>query len=227
LEADRQLIAALRDDGFQGSDYDQFEYELAAYAFKILMAWMRNGKIFHKCRERGRPVPVEMIEKGDGGRWDAEDQIEIANLTIAYALRYFRDQVLVPGTWSAGKGATIKTYFIGMCLLQFGNQFRSVMRQQLAWDRRRSAETIEDAVGRLPVGALGGAGPEETVLRQELLISKLLAMPEQLRIAAVLILDGHSHAAAAAAIGISEAALSERFRRLRRRHNRTPEGGTS
>jgi hypothetical protein len=40
----------------------------------------------------------------------------LANLTVAFALQKFREQVLSPNRWDRTKGATLKTYFIVQCL---------------------------------------------------------------------------------------------------------------
>jgi len=47
----------------------------------------------------------------------------ICRMATARGLRYFIGEVLKPGKWDYRRGATLKTYFIGACLLQFANVF--------------------------------------------------------------------------------------------------------
>jgi hypothetical protein len=49
---------------------------------------------------------------------------ELSGETVAKALHYFRENVLMRQRWNASKGASIKTYFIGQSLFQFANVYR-------------------------------------------------------------------------------------------------------
>ena len=225
LEADQRLMGELRLGGFQGPAYELFEAELAAYAFPVLMSWMHSGKIFQECVLKGRPVPVETARLDGWQRWDRDDQVEIANLTIAYALKYLREKVLIPGKWDPAYGATIKTYFIGTCTLQFPNQFVSVMTGQLRWDRTHSPQAQADAVAQLRMPSSAEHDPERAAVIRRTIIEVMGTMDHELRTAALLISRGHTYAEAAEELGISAAALSERFRRFRRRNHRPGSGG--
>lgn len=47
------------------------------------------------------------------------------------ALIYFRDKVLMTHRWQASGGASLGTFFIGQCLYQFANIYRSALRAEL------------------------------------------------------------------------------------------------
>lgn len=47
------------------------------------------------------------------------------------ALPYFRDKVLRTNRWQSSGGASLGTFFIGQCLYQFANIYRSALRAEI------------------------------------------------------------------------------------------------
>ena len=60
-----------------------------------------------------------------------EEAESLADETIVLALTAFRDKVLVPGKWDPAKGASLRTFFVGQCLLQFSNVYKRWRREEL------------------------------------------------------------------------------------------------
>ncbi|HEX5996635.1 MAG TPA: hypothetical protein VFY84_15955 [Jiangellales bacterium] len=110
---DADLIMWLALNGFAGEDYRRFAHELARYGYAVMLAWIRKGVIFGKCRERGLgglpEPPVGAITRPDVAE-------ELAGETVAKSLHYFRENVLLRRQWDPTRGASIKSYFIGQCL---------------------------------------------------------------------------------------------------------------
>jgi len=125
--ADHALVKELAAAGFEGPVFDVAVTEFASYAIAVLMAWMRTGEIFGKCKAKGRPV------SGSTSDWSRDDRLEIAVETTARALKYFLGEVLVPGKWDHSRGATLKTFFVGACLLQFPNEYDRWAGEQRRW----------------------------------------------------------------------------------------------
>lgn len=48
-------------------------------------------------------------------------------MTVVNALGAFLDIALKKGNWSPTKGASLKTYFIGQCKIQFANVYKGVV----------------------------------------------------------------------------------------------------
>ncbi|SPM30637.1 hypothetical protein MTAB308_4146, partial [Mycobacterium terramassiliense] len=115
LAADTALYAGLRRQGFAGQDYDYVETVLARYGHAIIAGWLTRGVIEARCREKKlRHIPnLEEVDLGVG------DVDEIADETVAEALFYFRDRVLLPGRWDPVRGASLRTFFVGQCLIRF------------------------------------------------------------------------------------------------------------
>ncbi|MDN4609599.1 RNA polymerase sigma factor [Arthrobacter burdickii] len=127
LAGDRELAAALRLDGFVGHNYDAFANEIARYGWAVIRGWIYRGQIASEVKRKGfgaleaEPRPGVLIE-------DAE---ALADETVVQALTAFREKVLLPGKWDPAKGASLRTFFVGQCLLQFSNVYKTWRRQEL------------------------------------------------------------------------------------------------
>jgi DNA-directed RNA polymerase specialized sigma24 family protein len=137
LAADNDLVTGLAWRQFSGRDYEIFQTELARYGIAVLSGWMRRRLIFQRVRERGYgglPDPPE-------GALDDPDTVEeLAQETVAKALRHFHDDVLVPGKWDYRRGATLRTYFIGQCLIRFANVYRRWWAEEVRHGRVMSTD---------------------------------------------------------------------------------------
>lgn len=128
---DVNLITWLALNGFEGPSYEEFASELAKYGFAVIKAWIMKGMIFARCREKGlgglpEPPLGALTERGVAD--------ELASETVAKALRHFRDDVLMTGRWDPTRGASIKTFFIGQCLIRFPNIYRSWLTNEVRGD---------------------------------------------------------------------------------------------
>jgi hypothetical protein len=212
LLADRALIAELAAAGFAGPVFEVAEAEFAAYGIAVMMAWMRTRRIFRKCRDVGRPVSDHSLE------WSRDDRLEIAIEATARGLRYFVDRVLRPGRWDPGRGATLRTFFIGACLLQFSNVFELWATEQRHWAQVNDEEPIpDDAVGGSDAQWADPTGEE--AMRKCMAKEQLNSIADpKTRDAAWLVLGlGTSPAVAGKAVGLSAGAVEGRLYRLLRR----------
>jgi DNA-directed RNA polymerase specialized sigma24 family protein len=127
LAADQQLYEALKREGFQGPAWDRFVDMLARYGVQIIRAWVLTMRIFHESARKG----VKGARgSGRGGRpFTVDDADQLADDTVAAAIRAFRDKVLFPGRWSPSGGASLRSFFIGQCLFAFPNAYRRWQRE--------------------------------------------------------------------------------------------------
>jgi DNA-directed RNA polymerase specialized sigma24 family protein len=116
LNADLEVINDLRIDGFVGARWEAFAHILLGYSFQVLTTWIRRGVVFEKCSQKG-------IRHFSGTpklrRFPYDEAEDLAQEVLREAIDHFRDDVLLPGKWDPRKGASLKTYFIGQCLLRF------------------------------------------------------------------------------------------------------------
>lgn len=138
LEADYQWVNDLALAGFMGTQWNFFAEELAKYGMAVIGGWMRNKLIFRRCQDRGfgglphldRPFSDEEIE-------------ELTMETVSKALHHFRVDVLMKKKWDYRKGATLRTYFVGQCLIRFANIYRAWYGNEA---RRRQHSTSGDEI---------------------------------------------------------------------------------
>ncbi|HEX8509341.1 MAG TPA: hypothetical protein VF635_07575 [Propionibacteriaceae bacterium] len=119
LAADQELINDLALAGFEGDDWDYFSTELARYGMAVIGGWMRRRLIFGRCRDRGFGGLPEMDRP-----FDPDEITELTSETVSEALSHFRSDVLMKHKWDYRKGASLRTYFIGQCLIRFANVYR-------------------------------------------------------------------------------------------------------
>ncbi len=127
LEADQELTIQLSIEGFEGNAWRLLSVALAEYGYAVIGAWISTGLILRKCHDRGISLPV--FEQSP----TADDILYLTQDVVADALLAFRDRVLATATWNPQKGASLATYFIGMCLIKFPNTRRAWNRQQKRW----------------------------------------------------------------------------------------------
>lgn len=212
LETDRSITAELRAAGFAGIHYDYFATEMAKYGIAVMTAWIRTHQIFGKIRQRGRgglPAPL-----GDELR-DQETATELAMETVATALQNFRAYVLIPGKWDPAKGASIRTYFIGQCLIQFSNVYRRWYREtfpRVPWEN-----LVNDA-------HLTSRGYEhvESKVADQIEVDSVLSKVKKDRTKEVLVLRGagHTHEDIAQRLGITLKSVEMTIRNERIRQQR-------
>lgn len=120
LAADRAVYLDLRSDGFCGPRWDYFANEIARYGLAVIRGWLAKRLIVAKCAEKNMKPPTLPTFATD----DPDTVDELADEIVARAIARFRDEVLAKGVWDpehAGGAASLKTFFIGQCLLQYSN----------------------------------------------------------------------------------------------------------
>jgi DNA-directed RNA polymerase specialized sigma24 family protein len=123
-QGDLALLAALAAVDFTGPVWARFADGLARYGHAVVMAWLRTGEMFVQCRRKScwlSPPPS----------WCGEDDwVSMASDTVVKAILVFQDQGLRQGGWRPDGGASMKTYFLGTCVLTFPNVYRKWCTEQ-------------------------------------------------------------------------------------------------
>jgi|HubBroStandDraft_5_1064220.scaffolds.fasta_scaffold44529_2 hypothetical protein len=206
--------------GFTGPLFEVYWQELAAYGVAVTMAWTRTGRISARCKAMGRPLQFS-IEFGRG--LSRDDRIEIAVETVARALNFFLDQVLKPGKWDHRRGASLKTYFVGACLLQFPNVFAVWASEQKRWHAVNDGTVSPDDAEAATARDLSRSDPTcEMVLRLAAAQDVLGTIKDaKLRAAVQMVARGFTFAEAARTLGLGPRVLEGRLYRLRSKTSRS------
>lgn len=112
---------------------------------------------WHIDRRASRLRRAERSEVHREFSWLLDDNgdtiMGLARETAAAALHFFRFKVLMKGKWDAAKGASLATFFVGQCRLQFANVYNTAGTPTSAttdWCLTRMLATGPKATGGLP-----------------------------------------------------------------------------
>lgn len=136
--ADKELVDQLQAESCAGPLWDRAAIEFARYGWAVISAWLRSGAIAQKCWEKGRRIRLP-------DKWTIEDQEDLAERAVAEGLEMFR-RALLTGRWKPDMGASLRTYFIGGCVLVFPNILRHWITEQQRRIRAEIAVAREAAV---------------------------------------------------------------------------------
>lgn len=217
LSADRAIVLALTADGFTGPRYDLFRHEVMAYGYQVLVGWIRRGVMFNECRSHGLHLAVSpsIRERLSTAFEDAHD---LAATTVAQTFPKFVEKGLVEGRWDPGKGASLKSYFIGACVYTFPNVYRTWANGFLAGLREPRYGLLPDQIDTVR----GAPDPADVVMSRAAVDDALAALPPVTAHALELIVfGGYPHREAARLAGLTEDALQKRLKRLRFRKRST------
>jgi hypothetical protein len=213
LLADAELVSRLQWHNFAGPQWEVFATELARYGVAVLRGWLRTGVIFEKVRSVGwGGLPAPPLDAMD------EHAIEsLADETVVIALNKFRTDVLMQHRWKHEQGATLKTFFIGQCLIRFPNVYRSWEAKEREHRRRHLAVGDE-----LLLQLVGGEWYEDVedliIVRMDSSASLHDDVPDQrTRTALVLMAAGYTQQEIAERLGVTEKTIEMLVYRQRRR----------
>lgn len=197
---------------YKGPLWDYFSNELAKYGYAVIASWIGRKMIFERCKSKGfGGLPVMDRPFTD------DESAELSNETVAKALAHFRTDVLMSQKWDHRRGATLRTYFIGQCLIRFPN----IYRRWLAGENRNRYLITEDD-GLIDSLAGSSKGPELQALAG-VMASQALSTVKDPRVHDAMHLRavGWTHAEIAELLGVTEKAvermLANERARLRRR----------
>lgn len=130
---DADLMMRLQLTSYAPEVWKPVAEEFARYGLVVIRSWIRRGLIFgyvKKATGFGLPAPP------DRAFADRDTVNDLASSTVVNALGAFLEIALKKKNWDSSKGASLKTYFIGQCKIQFSNVYREWLRTQ----RRRAPE---------------------------------------------------------------------------------------
>lgn len=209
LAADQLVVEAILAEGLGGDRHKWLEDQLTRYAVPVLRFLLADGKIVSKAARLGRPV----------GRSDAwldftpADREELAIDMVTDALPVFTKAVFEQRRWSPARGASLKTYFVNACILQFPALYRTWLAERA---RAQPAGLQID-----PDNGRTAADPAATVALQDE-VTRLLQQTKDVQLREVLAFRamGYTAEEAAQMAGLSTKAAEGRLARFRKNLNK-------
>jgi RNA polymerase sigma factor (sigma-70 family) len=179
-----------------------FEEEYAGFGFELMMALLRTGYIFDRCREEGLHLLRMPIA--------ADDREDLAQEVVHGALRSFKTKGLEQGGWQPERGASLRTYFTGALLLQFANVWRKRLRGRPGVPELSLHDISLDLPSPVP-------GPADMAAEHDAIRRGLAGIEPKTRAALVLTEDGYEQEEIAEILGITRRSVEGLLRRHRSR----------
>ncbi|ALE76878.1 hypothetical protein FRP1_29335 (plasmid) [Pseudonocardia sp. EC080625-04] len=216
IDKDQARLVELKAAGLTGPVWDQFVDELWADAYPILIAGLRDGRIFSWCFEKNVMVNPSTEDRRILHS-SAEDRISLAIDTLLVATPKFRDDVLAKDRWKPGRGATLMTFFVNHALFHFQPLFRAwVGEREHRLDRFGYNLDSREAARALMRGAIDRPDPELRALTEDTVERILRGRSGRDIVVCQLIKAGYSQGEIADMIGGSVRAVEGTMARLRR-----------
>jgi hypothetical protein len=204
-ETELSLALNAKAEGPDGPTWVRLSESLARYAISVLLVWIRTGRMHDQCRRRGMRLSHGWLPLEDS------DAQELVNLTVAYGLRRFRERSLVQGKWRTDGGASLGSWFVNDCILEYPNIWRSWVRTEERWRR------VHDNLG-WQNGTQAIVDPQVREVERWQVIDTLARIEDgSTRAIAALLIDGYSLQEIGQILGLSGRAVEGRLYRLRRR----------
>lgn len=206
---DLRRVRAAQAEGFTGAAWAELSTSLAHYAYGVIGAWIGEGTVFAHCRRK-------QIKVSRGRRFRPDDAEDLLAETVATSVVLFRD-VLAAGQWDPAKGASLSTYFIGHCLMQFSPIYRSWLRGARRDARLRAALAAPSVPAYAPDPAV--------VFERGVGYAELLAQIDDALTREIVVLKsrGWTQPQIVAELGVTDGVIEGRLFRLRRKLMSTPE----
>ncbi|MGW3028047.1 hypothetical protein [Streptomyces sp. NPDC001221] len=214
--ADRELFARLQADEFrEGPHLAMLRDRLWRYGWNVLRAWMKDGSIIARCRERRVffPAPYDEVEEVMR-RADVREDIAIDCLDKAIP---FYLETCLP-QWDPDGGRNLTSFFVPIAL----RFFRSAYRQWATGYRRRLREILGDTMvydaardvwERVPPPA----AEHQTMLRETLSIILAKASMGERAVCEEMLRTGATQEQIAERLGTTRKSVERRLRRVRGR----------
>jgi hypothetical protein len=205
LRRDQLMVDAVLEEGIGGPRHRYLEEELIVYAARVLRNLLADGRLVSKATKLLRP-PVPADAWAD---FAEDDRAEFVQDMIATGLPQFNKVVFEDRRWSPGRGASLKTYFVNACILNFA---------------RLQAQWLDDKKAVRPVGLEldpssfpSAPDPASAVIVQDEVSRLLRRIPDQ-QVQRVLVLRaaGYTAGDAAREAGLTIKAAEGRLGRIRK-----------
>ncbi|MFF3790871.1 hypothetical protein ACFYXW_12475 [Streptomyces sp. NPDC001981] len=223
--ADGELFEQLQADGFEGARFDMLKDRLWLYGWKVLRAWMRDGTIIERCRERRIYFPAPYTEVEEMMRRDDVRQ-EIAIDCLGRAVPHFFAHSLQE--WKPDGGRSLNTFFLNLAL----HFYRDAYHQWAGGHRQRMREVLgPDAIAvyhaeceewyRVPV-----PGPEQqTVLQETLDVILAGASMEERAVCKAMLTTDATQEQIAQRLGTTRKSVERRLSKVRQRARKLAAAG--
>lgn len=135
--ADQDLLLTLQLNEFdeQSPEYQEFAKALAEYGYQVFIGWFVTGAVYRMAANHGGGRGVYGYRRiPEALQLDRDDAAGLAADLVMVSIARFREYTLMnpdpAKRWSPTGGASIKTFFIGRCLMELPDAYEKWVRTE-------------------------------------------------------------------------------------------------
>lgn len=215
--AESEILLRLQLTGFDpnSDDWRELMHALIEYGWAVFTGWGISGTLRRQVAAHNGAKGAHLIP--EGLRLDPDDAAGLATELMLHVIDLFRSKVLAKGRWSQDGGASLKTYFVGWCLMHLARVYVAWNKHERVDGRvpsfddptKRTLQTSAKAKDRTPAQAA------DTRLELEAVVA-LIDDPEVVRMFE-LQAAGYELEAIAEVLGTTEGVVRTKMTRARKR----------
>lgn len=134
---EEEIVLDLQLAGFDTSspEWQEFASALAEYGYSVFMGWLISGVVYEMAAKHGGGRGVFGLERLPAAlRLRPDDAHAVAADLVIRSIAAFRERTLMNPNpekrWRADGGASIKTFFVGRCLMELPDVYQRWARQE-------------------------------------------------------------------------------------------------
>lgn len=139
LQDDYNLLFHLQLSDFDvaSPEWRMFQNVLVEYGYSVFVGWGVSGQLRRRAAAHGRGGVLGLNKLPEGLLLSREDAHDLASELMLVAIVRFREKTLIhpdpSRRWSVTGGASLKTYFVGRCLMELPDVYSKVRGQIDMW----------------------------------------------------------------------------------------------
>ena len=136
---DNEIVLQLQLQAYDTStpEWEEFASTMAAYGYSVLKGWLISGVLYRMAANHGGRGVRGLSKIPETLRLGPDDAHALAADVVVVAIDQFRSKTLMhprpEKRWTPTGGASLKTFFIGRCLMEFPDTY-------LRWRREEGLE---------------------------------------------------------------------------------------
>jgi DNA-directed RNA polymerase specialized sigma24 family protein len=147
LEADAEIVRRLAEDDFAltSPTWTKLAEVLIEYGYSVLKGWLIAGEIYEQAAKLGQGGVRGLPRIPRDLRLRVDDAHDVAASLLEAAIQRFR-QTLREGRWQPDQKASLRTFFVGRCLMELPDAYQRWQRQQDRWANESPDADVFDVV---------------------------------------------------------------------------------
>jgi DNA-directed RNA polymerase specialized sigma24 family protein len=139
LQHDYNLLLHLQLSDFDvaSPEWRMFQNVLVEYGYSVFVGWGISGQLRRRAAAHGRGGVFGLSKLPEGLVLSREDAHDLATELMLVAIVRFREKTLMhpdpSRRWTVTGGASLKTYFVGRCLMELPDVYSKLRLQSDMW----------------------------------------------------------------------------------------------